>query len=318
MRLRFIQHSLIARLAACLLLALCLIQSNVRASQPIYTSAAQTTGTFRLTFNGASLGLAPGQTLRLTALNGNDPGSRGGSEPVHALATLYDAHGSPIAQSAEVEIPAGEFRSIEFDRDDLGLAGEPGTGRVQVRSRIRYRFLAIVDRTQLSPPSSEILDKSTGMTAAILSGRNEDDPRRSGFENDALIGMVPGQMLRFTVVNPDEPDSRSGGITKLGSKLLILQGDGTYLGESDELDVAAGEFRSIEVKREDLRVAGEPGTGRLQVRGKIILWVREGSSNPNLSPTVSVELVNSSTGKTAAATQGRSLFIVSTAAQGPS
>ncbi len=110
------------------------------------------------------------------------------------MATLYDAHGNPIAQSAEFEIPAGEFRSIEFDRDELQLAGEPGTGRVQVRTQIRYRFLSIVDRTQLSPPSSEILDKSTGMTTAIVSCRNVDDPLTSGFENDNLYGMVPGQM----------------------------------------------------------------------------------------------------------------------------
>jgi hypothetical protein len=317
MGIRFIKHSLIAKLAACLLLALCSVQSNVRASQPIGNSTAQTSGTFTLTFNGASVGLAPGQTLRLTGLNGNDPGSRGGSEPVHALATLYDAHGSAIAQSAEVEIPAGEFRSIEFDRDDLALAGELGTGRVQVRSHIRYRGLAIVDRTQLSPPSSEILDKSTGMTTAIVNDCNVDDPRKPGSENRNLFGMVPDQMLRFTVFNQNETDSRRGGITKLGSKLLIIQGDGSYIGQSDEITILAGEFRSFDVKRDDLRLAGEPGTGRLQVRGKIILWVREGSAHSGFSPTISVELINSSTGRTAAATQGRGVFVLSTDRTGP-
>jgi hypothetical protein len=157
MRIRFIRHSLIAKLAACVLLALCLVQSNAHASQPINTSTAQTYGTYTITFQGALAGLVRGQTLRLTGSNGNDPGSRGGSEPVFAMATLFDAHGNPIAESVEVEIPVGEFRSIEFDRDDLSLAGEPDTGRVQVRSQIRYRFLSIVDRTQLSPPSSEPL-----------------------------------------------------------------------------------------------------------------------------------------------------------------
>lgn len=315
MRIRFIRHSLIAKLAACGLLALCLVQSNARASQPINTSTAQTSGTYTITFQGALAGLVRGQTLRLTGSNGNDPGSRGGSEPVHALATLFDAHGNPIAESVEVEIPAGEFRSIEFDRDDLSLAGEPGTGRVQVRSQIRYRFLSIVDRTQLSPPSSEILDKSTGMTTAIVSGCNLTDPLKSGIGNDNLYGMVPGQMLRFTVFNPDEPDSRAGGITKLGSKLLILQGDGTSPGESEEVIIPAGEFRSFDVKRDDLHVAGEPGTDRLQVRIRIILWVLEGSAHSGFSPTISVELVTSSTGKTV--TQGRGVFTLSTDRQGP-
>jgi len=114
---------------------------------------------YTITFQGALAGVVRGETLRLTASNGNEPGSRGGSEPVFAMATLYDAHGNPIAQSVEVEIPAGEFRSIEFDRDNLHLAGEPGTGRVQVRALVRYRSFSIVDRTQLSPPSSEIIDK---------------------------------------------------------------------------------------------------------------------------------------------------------------
>ena len=314
MRIHFIRPSLIARLAVCAQLALCLVHSNVRASHLLNTSTAQPSGTFTLTFNGQMTGLARGQTLRITGSNGNDPGSRGGREPVFAMATLYDAHGNPIAQSAEVEIPAGEFRSIEFDRDELQLAGEPGTGRVQVRTQIRYRFLSIVDRTQLSPPSSEILDKSTGMTTAIVSCRNVDDPLTSGFENDNLYGMVPGQMLRFTVFNPDEPDSRGGGVTKLGSKLLTLQGDGTYVGESDEVIIPASEFRSFDVKRDDLHIAGEPGTGRLQLRGKIILWVREGSAHAGFSPIISVELVTSSTGKTV--TQGRGVFTLSTDRQG--
>jgi hypothetical protein len=276
---------------------------------------AQTGGTFTLTFNGQTAGLVRGQTLRLTASNRNEPGSRGGSEPVRATATLFDAHGRPIAQSAEVEIPAGEFRSIEFDRDDLPLAGEPGTGRVQVHSQVRYRMFTIVDRTQLSPPSSEILDKSAGMTTAIVAGGNEDESLKSGFENDNLYGMAPGQMLRFTVFNPDEPDSRAGGVTKLGSKLLTLGGDGAYLAESDELSIEAGEFRSFDVKRDDLHVTGEPGTGRLQVRGKLILRVLEGSAHSGVSPAVSVELVTSSTGKTV--TQGRGVFTLSTDRQGP-
>lgn len=176
MQIRFIRRSLIAKLAACGLLALSLVQSNARASQPSIMSATEGRPTvYTVTFQG-TLGLARGQTLRITGSNGNEPGSRGGREPMRALATLYDAHGNPIAESAEAEIPAGEFRSIDFDRDDLDLAGEPGAGRIQVRAQIRYRFLSIVDRTQLSPPSLELIENTTGrttvgFTAAI--GANE-------------------------------------------------------------------------------------------------------------------------------------------------
>lgn len=167
MRIDLMRHALIAKLAAVVLLALCLIQWNARASQPINISAAQTTGTFTLTFNGATLGLARGQTLRLTGSNGNEPGSRGGSDPVRALATLYDAHGNPSLRAPKWKsppvnfarlistatiftwqanpapavprcacrfgtgsshlIPAGEFHSFDFNRSDLPLAGEPGS-----------------------------------------------------------------------------------------------------------------------------------------------------------------------------------------------
>ena len=95
---------------------------------------------------------------------------------------------------------------------------------------------------------------------------------------------------------------------------MTLQGDGTYVGESDEVIIPASEFRSFDVKRDDLHIGGEPGTGRLQVRGKIILWVREGSAHAGFSPIISVELVTSGTGKTV--TQGRGVFTLSTDRQG--
>ena len=94
MSIDFKRHSLVASLATLALLALFFIQANVRAAQPIDSSAAQV-----VVFVGGwgeSLGLAHGQTLRVTGSNGNEPCSHGGSEPVYALATLYDAPGNSL------------------------------------------------------------------------------------------------------------------------------------------------------------------------------------------------------------------------------
>ncbi len=66
MRIRFVRHSLISRMAACVLPVLCLVQSNVRASHLLNTTTAQPSGTFTLTFNGqmTGLGVRYGDALR--------------------------------------------------------------------------------------------------------------------------------------------------------------------------------------------------------------------------------------------------------------
>jgi hypothetical protein len=57
-----------------------------------------------------------------------------------SIFTRFNTQGGVIAESAEVKIPLKEFRSFNFDRNDLHLAGEPGTGRVQVRVEVQYRL----------------------------------------------------------------------------------------------------------------------------------------------------------------------------------
>ena len=297
MQTKSIRHPLIAKLAALALLALCFIQSDVRALQPSNISAARS-GVFTLTFNGQTTGLARGQTLRITVPNGNEQESRSGSLPVRAQATLFDAQGNPVDQSPEVEIPPGEFRSIDFDRDDLPLAGEQGTGRLEVRSQIRYRFLAIVDRTQLSPPSEEIIDMSSGMTT--IAYRANDRLRTAG-PTDASLGITPGQTLRVTMFNSSEPGSPESA-EPIRAHVKVFDAYGTLIAESSEALIAAGEFHSFDFNRSDLRLAGEPGTNRAQFRTQPLWSARAGIRlGPDDIPA-SVEIVDNGTGRTIAAT----------------
>jgi hypothetical protein len=112
-------------------------------------------------------GLTRGQTARLSVVNPNAPSERE-RRTIFVQVTLVDQEGDRLAGSDEVAIESGEIRSIEFTRDALPLAGEPGSGRLQIRARVRYRFLALVDRTgQGFPPSVELIDNATGITAAV-------------------------------------------------------------------------------------------------------------------------------------------------------
>ena len=90
----------------------------------------------------ALVALAPGDTLRFTAFNPAPAGEVG--EPISMQMRLYNEQGRVIANSAEVAIPPGEFRTVSFKRDELPLAGEPGTGILQVRTAPLWRFTSSI------------------------------------------------------------------------------------------------------------------------------------------------------------------------------
>jgi hypothetical protein len=307
MRNDLIRHAL--KFASVALLAFGLLQPNVFALQPINTSAPQTGGTFTLTFNGQTTGLGRGQLLRLTASNGIEPDTRGGSEPVKALATLYDAQGAPIADRVEVEIPAGEFRTFDFDPEQLHLTGEPGTGRIQVRTQIRYRSFAILDRTQLSPPSIEIIDKISGITTVAIAAYRANDRLRTAGPTDVELGIIPGQTLRLTMFNPTEPGTPEG-TEPLLARVKLFDQHGLLIAESSEVLIRAGEFHSFDFNRSDLPLAGEPGTGRAQVRTAALWGVRTRTSFGPDDVPASLEIVDNGTGRTMAASSSKPKEIV--------
>ena len=95
------------------------------------------------------IGFVHGETLRISVVNPNSPDIIIGT-PINAHVKVFDAAGRPLAESEEAVLPPGKIHNFDFNRDDLQVAGEPGTGRLEVRAEIHYRY---IERKGQIPPN---------------------------------------------------------------------------------------------------------------------------------------------------------------------
>jgi len=108
----------------------------------------------------APIGIIPGQRLSYSLLNPNEEGS----QPVRAQAYIYDSYGRLMSQTDPAELRPGQFHTFDFNRDDLPVAGEEGTGRLQVRAGIQVLLLDGSVRSVEFPISVEVVNNRTGVT----------------------------------------------------------------------------------------------------------------------------------------------------------
>ena len=166
------RHALTAELAALALLTLCFVQPPLAAADPMpLPMRDHRDGPLHI----GQIGFVVGQTLRVTVAYVSTDSRQDQTPPdVRVGVWLLDAQGRVIAQSLEVQIPRNEFRSIDFDRAKLNLPGEQGTGRLQVCARLVMHVAEPFDFTDdpnavgFLAPSLELIDNSTGRTAATL------------------------------------------------------------------------------------------------------------------------------------------------------
>ena len=109
-------------------------------------------------------GFIPGQSLSFSVANTRTQEEGGG--PVRVQAYIYDSYGNLLSQTDPVEVPPRQVRTIRFNRDDLRVAGELGTGRVQVQTDFQFQ----ADANQSFSPEDlsftmELVNNSTGATA---------------------------------------------------------------------------------------------------------------------------------------------------------
>jgi hypothetical protein len=162
------------------MLVVCLVAPQLRAQPDVSGTAAGDlpTETVSINFGKAPLGLARGQTARFTVVNPaadrqgcGEAGTGCAALGVSIVVSLLDQHGALITRSAEVGIPPGEFRSIDFDRDALPVPGDPGSGRLQTRPVVRLTLVRTALQSVEAPAlldSIEIVDNLTGETTVLI------------------------------------------------------------------------------------------------------------------------------------------------------
>ena len=252
-----------------------------------------------------SVGLAPGESLRLTLFKPD-------GVPVRAQAQIHHTGGILVGM-ADGSVRAGGFESFDFKRSDIPLPGEAGTGRLQLRASfhittakarkkigklvVSMETVSISDGTSNTVFFSEIIPSASG-------GGGGNDLLVGGDARDVLMGIVPGQTLRVTLFNPPSFNSEAGSAVEAEtqSTAVIANGhfkvfdrNGIQIAQSDGLVIPPSEFRSFDFDRSALPLAGEPGTDRAQVRVSPFFNLRSERLSPVLA---SFEIVDNSTGQT--------------------
>ena len=126
----------------------------------IWTTQAQ--GRLYVATDVGIYGFVPGETARFSVAYPST--TEEGTEPVRVQAYIYDSTGRLLSQTDPVELLPGQFRYFDINRDDLPLAGEEGTGRLQARGVIQVAFMDGSVRNVKLPVSMEVMDNRTGAT----------------------------------------------------------------------------------------------------------------------------------------------------------
>ena len=306
-----IRNNSIVRLTGCALVAICIIHCTVSAAITAPDGDIDLYQTIWI-----NPGLSRGQTLRYTWANSNDPDPRNRKlEPSRIRVRLLAPDRTVIAQTESPAVDPGQFQSFDFNRDEINLPGEDPTGRLQtlleatVIGQLKFHHVILKQGIlDTFDDAMEIIDNGGGRTTVgsgggvnglILNdspGKEYHNPKSFQIISagkDRSIGMVPGQTLRVSALNP--PSARGDDGERLNVQVTLLLSDGQVIAQSDEITLEPGQFHFFEFKRADLPLAGESG-GRLQVHARVI-WdkLRLRREFPSL-----VEIVDESTGKTRA------------------
>lgn len=104
------------------------------------------------------------------------------------------------------------------------------------------------------------------------------------FDGVTFAAVVPGQTLRFTVMNLT---TQAQGGHAIRARVLLYDENGNVIARSQDVEVSPGEFRAIDFKHEDLSADGDSATGRIEMRGSIVVLLGDGSARMT-PPEVSV------------------------------
>ena len=242
----------------------------------------------------ASIGIVHGQKIRLSVANNEESGGT-----LSLSFSFYLAHGSnasssvPLYESEWIKVPQREFRFSDVSRKDLNTEGEPETGRVQMMVRVTIIAPAGSNADDF-PASLEIIEDGvqSGETVQTDSKYRLILVAAKRSKLNAPIGFYPGQKFRYSFFYPKEEGDQPVSVTT-----YVYDSYGNLLRQTDPVVLQPGDLHVLDIDRDDLRVPGEEGTGRLQVRAGIQVAAMDGSVRP-VKLSVSMEVVNNRTGST--------------------
>ncbi len=114
-------------------------------------------------------------------------------------------------------------------------------------------------------------------------------------------GFARGETARISVVlrrlaNPQQP--------AVSARIQLLDTEGRVISQSDEIRVEPGQIKFWDAPRDLIPVSGEPRTGRLQVRTRIVVTTSATDfDTESLMPTI--EIIDDITGRTLHNNDGR-------------
>ena len=241
-----------------------------------------------------SLGIVPGQTVRLSV--GSDErsvGTMSWSFSYYLAPGSNSSYSAPLYQSEWRQVAPGEVSFADVRRHDLHAYGDHLTGRVQVIVKVT-RVAPVGSSPDDYPCSLEVIpdEVQDGNSVPIDSKYRLVILPAKRAQQFNPIGLIPGQSLRYTFYNQNDPGSQPVRV-----RAYIYDAAGRLLTQTDPVELRSGQAHTVEIKRDDLRVAGEEVMKRLQVRTGFQVAVMDGSLR-NVNIPVWLELVDTATGTT--------------------
>ena len=237
-----------------------------------FPAAAQTEQTRQISVvhDLAPVGLGLGQTLRYTWANLADTESQKHFEPLRVVVRLLADDATVIAQRAAEAVGAGRFQVFDFSRGAIDRTGDAATARLEVRVQaiiVARRTLSDVTSQRTLPfdDGIEIVDEASGATTVAKGGgfnelsmddtsgkENASYGRSHGFQivsagkDSSLVGIVPDQRFRISVVGP-MPSVAADRQFKPLFAFTVLNAEGEALVEAAAITLEPGRLYSFDI-----------------------------------------------------------------------
>ena len=137
------------------------------ASLQSLTAHAQEVSSRGARYSFASVGLIPGQSLRVSVFQAPPIGENPPPVNDRVRILVLAPNGDTLEDSGDIAWPPGPIRRITVPREKLARAGEDGTGRLQVRV-----VVLVTSSGEFPPgptvPSVEVLTTTSGRTVVFI------------------------------------------------------------------------------------------------------------------------------------------------------